>query len=73
MPDPGRVARRLAAAALIALALTAAAGVVDNPAPASPRSVTLPKGAPPPAGWDEARLPAGEGADPPDPAGPVLG
>jgi hypothetical protein len=73
MPDPGRAARRLAAAALIALALTATAGVVDNPAPASPRSVTLPKGAPPPAGWGAARLPAGEGADPPDPAGPVLG
>jgi hypothetical protein len=46
IPDPGRAARRLAAAALIALALTAMAGVVDNPAPASPRSVTLPKRGP---------------------------
>jgi hypothetical protein len=73
MPDPGRAARRLAGAALTALALTAAAGVVDNPAPASPPSVTLPDGAPRPAGWGAARLPAGEGADPPDPAGPVLG
>ena len=72
MPDPGRAARRLAAAALIALALTAAAGVVDNPASASPRSATLPKGAPPPAGPGAARLPAGEGADPPDSAGPLL-
>ena len=84
MRDPGSAARRLAAAAAIALALTAAAGVVDNPAPGFPGPVTLPDGAPPPEGGGAGRpgpartlpvprLPAGEAAGPPDPAGPVLG
>jgi hypothetical protein len=73
MPDPGTAARRLAASALTALALTAAAGVVDNPAPASPPSVPSQMGPRDRRVGGAARLPAGEGADPPDPAGPVLG
>jgi hypothetical protein len=72
----GRAARRLAGAAVIALVLTAAAaapGVVDNPAPDAPRSVTLPEGAPAPEGWGDPRLPTGQVADPPDPGDPLLG
>jgi hypothetical protein len=76
MRGVGTAARRLAGAAALALVLTAAAaapGVVDNPAPASPGSVTLPEGAPAPAGWGDPRLLAGEAADPPDPGNHLLG